>query len=76
MTEKTINSNPTMAPVNNSLPFWTCSALPPAVIIWMVPASITARAIAPLIPAAKVRRAWVRAPSLDSYGRQPRAVSI
>ena len=68
--------SPTMAPVRSSLPLPTCSALPPAVMIWMVPASITARAIAPLMPVAKVRRALVSAPFLDLYGRQPRAVSM
>ena len=65
-----------IAPVKSSFPFWTCSALPPAVMIWIVPASMIASEIAPLIPAAKVRRALVSAPSLDLNGMHPRAVSI
>lgn len=51
-----------MAPVKSSLPFLTCSGLPPAVMMVMVPASIMTRAIAPTIPAEKVRRMLPRPP--------------
>jgi len=74
VTEKIINNNPVTAPVKSSLPFLTCSALSPPVMIWMVAINITTRAMAPAVPARKVRRAEVK--PLVSYGIQPRAVSI
>jgi len=74
VTEKMIKSSPVMAPVNSSLPFLTCSALSPPVMIWMVAISIIMREMAPAVPARKVSKAEVK-PSVLT-GIQPRAVSI
>ncbi len=74
VTEKIIKNRPVMAPVNNSLPFLTCSALSPPVIIWMVAMSIITREIAPAIPARNPRSAAVK--PLVSKGIQPSAVSM
>ncbi len=74
VTEKIINRRPVIAPVNSSLPFLTCSALSPPVMIWIVAASMMTRAIAPAVPARKVRSAEVN--PLVLTGMQPRAVSM
>lgn len=74
VTENTIKSKPVIAPVNNSLPFLTCSALSPPVMIWMVAASMMTREMAPAIPARKVRRAAVK--PVVEVGIQPRPVKI
>ena len=74
VTEKMIKRRPVMAPVKSSLPFFTCSALSPPVMIWTVAASMTTSEIAPAVPARKVRREEVK--PVVSKGIQPRAVSI
>ena len=74
VTEKIIKTRPVMAPVKSSLPFFTCSALSPPVMIWTVAASMTTSEIAPAMPARKVRREEVK--PVVSKGIQPRAVSI
>lgn len=63
-----------IAPVNSSLPFLTCSALSPPVMIWTVATSMMTREMAPAVPARKVRSAEVNPEVLT--GKQPRAVSI
>lgn len=55
VTEKMIKRRPVTAPVKSSLPFLTCSALLPPVMIWMVAANMTTRAMAPAVPARKVK---------------------
>ena len=74
VTEKIIKRRPVMAPVNSSLPFLTCSALSPPVMIWTVATNMITREIAPAVPARKVRRAEVKPEVLT--GRQPSAVSM
>ena len=74
VTEKIIKRSPVTAPVNNSLPFLTCSALSPPVMIWIVAASMITSEIAPAVPARKVRRASVK--PLVLTGIHPSAVSI
>lgn len=74
VTEKIIKRSPVTAPVNNSLPFLTCSALSPPVIIWIVAASMMTSEIAPAVPARKVSRAEVKPVVLT--GMHPSAVSI
>lgn len=69
-----MKSSPVIAPVNNSLPFLTCSALSPPVIIWIVATSMMTSEIAPAVPARKVSSADVKPDVLT--GRQPSAVSI
>lgn len=73
-TEKIINKSPVIAPVNNSLPFLTCSALLPPVIIWIVAMSIMMMEIPPAKPVRKVRRAEEN-PAVE-VGIQPRPVLI
>ena len=74
VTEKIMKSRPVMAPVNNSLPFLTCSALSPPVMIWIVAMSMMISEMAPAVPARKVNKASVK--PLVLTGMQPRAVSI
>lgn len=74
VTEKMIKRRPVMAPVKSSLPFLTCSALSPPVMIWIVAKSIMTREIAPAVPARKPRRVEVNPVVLTD--KQPRAVSI
>lgn len=74
VTEKIIKTRPVMAPVKSSLPFLTCSALSPPVMIWTVAASMMTREMAPAVPARKPRRVEVK--PVVSKGIQPRAVSI
>lgn len=74
VTEKIIKRRPVIALVNNSLPFFTCSALSPPVMIWIVAISIITRETAPATPARNWRSAIVN--PLVSTLRQPRAVSI
>lgn len=74
VTEKIIKRSPVIAPVNNSLPFLTCSALSPPVIIWMVATSIKTNEIAPASPAKKVSNADVK-PFVE-VEIQPRPVKI
>lgn len=62
-----------MALVKSSLPFLTCSALSPPVIIWIVAASMITREIAPAVPARKVRSETVK--PLVSTLKHPSAVS-
>lgn len=73
VTEKMIKRSPVTALVKSSLPFLTCSALSPPVIIWMVAASMITSEIAPAVPARKVRRETVK--PLVSTLKHPRAVS-
>lgn len=73
VTEKMIKSKPVMALVKSSLPFLTCSALSPPVIIWIVAASMMTREIAPAVPARKVRSETVK--PLVSTLKHPSAVS-
>lgn len=69
-----MNNNPVIAPVNNSLPFLTLSALSPPVIIWIVAISIITSAIAPAVPARNPNNVDVKSPVWTL--RQPSAVSI
>ena len=72
VTEKIINNSPVMAPVKSSLPFLTCSALSPPVMIWIVAINIITRDMAPAVPARNVSKAEVK-PEVE-VGMQPRPV--
>lgn len=74
VTEKIIKSSPVTAPVNNSLPFLTLSALSPPDMIWIVAISMMTREIAPAMPARNPRSCDVK--PLGSTFRQPKAVSM
>lgn len=66
--------SPVIAPVKSSLPFLTCSALSPPVIIWMVATNIIRSEITPAVPARNVRRA-LENPAVE-VGMQPSPVLI
>lgn len=74
VTEKIIKRRPVMAPVKSSLPFLTCSALSPPVMIWMVATSMITRETAPAVPARKTKREEVK-PEVE-VEMQPRPVLI
>ena len=74
VTEKMIKRRPVIAPVKSSLPFLTCSALLPPVIIWIVAISMITREMAPAVLARKVRRVEVK-PEVE-VERQPKPVEI
>lgn len=74
VTEKIIKMRPVTAPVKSSLPFLTCSALSPPVMIWMVAANMMTREMAPEMPARKVR-IWAVKPWVSNF-IQPRPVWI
>ena len=74
VTEKIIKMRPVIALVNSSLPFLTCSALSPPVMIWIVATSIITSEIPPATPAKNLRRVMVK--PLVSTLKQPRAVSM
>ena len=63
-----------MAPVKSSLPFLTCSALSPPVMIWIVAVNMMISEMAPAVPAKKVRRAEVK-PEVE-VEMQPKPVLI
>lgn len=73
VTEKMIKSKPVIALVKSSLPFFTCSALSPPVIIWMVAMSIITSEMAPAVPARNLRSETVK--PLVSTLKHPSAVS-
>lgn len=66
--------SPVMAPVKSSLPFLTCSALSPPVMIWTVAISMITSEIAPAVPAKNAKSAEVK-PDVE-VEMQPRPVLI
>ncbi len=74
VTENRIERTPVMAPVKSSLPFLTCSALSPPVMICTVAISMMMSEMPPAMPAKNDSRAVVK--PLVVTLRQPRAVSM
>lgn len=74
VTEKMMKSSPATAPVNSSLPFLTCSALSPPVMIWNTAISMMMSEIPPARPTKNLRRATEK-PAVE-VGIQPRPVLI